>query len=31
VLIMSKGAIVHSSSPAELSANEAVRAQYLGI
>lgn len=31
VLVMSKGQIVHSSSPEELSANQAVKAQYLGV
>jgi branched-chain amino acid transport system ATP-binding protein len=31
VLIMSKGKVVHSSTPAELIANEAVKSQYLGL
>ena len=31
VLLMSKGQVVHSSSPAELEANQAVKAQFLGV
>jgi branched-chain amino acid transport system ATP-binding protein len=31
VHIMSRGAIVHSSSPADLGKNEAIRAKYLGV
>jgi branched-chain amino acid transport system ATP-binding protein len=31
VLVMSKGQVVHSSTPAELSANDAIKSSYLGI